>query len=130
MISGYVLSYKPLTISAFFHSNLVVQDIYQNNDPHLWTIPTEFRCSMLLFLIQCGVSRLHMAFRFTVIAGTVLSCAYTDSAHFASFTAGKLLAHVDVVARSHRAMPPELAVAKDVSGPIGQRWRVGWMGLF
>jgi peptidoglycan/LPS O-acetylase OafA/YrhL len=78
-------------------------DVWQDYDPHLWTIPTEFRCSMLLFLIQCGVARLRPAFRTATIAVLVLFCAYTSAEHVVLFFAGMFMAEVDVLVQSRNA---------------------------
>lgn len=91
-------------------------DTTQNYDPHLWTIPTEFRCSMLLFLIQCGVCRLRLAFRLAALTAAVCYCAYTDAEQVVLFLLGMLMAQIDVIIRTRaetKSRPP-LAVTEDI----------------
>lgn len=43
-------------------------------DVHLWTIPYEFGCSMVLFLVQCGVAPLRNTPRLIVTTSVILWC--------------------------------------------------------
>ncbi len=108
------------------------QDTWQNYDPHLWTIPTEFRCSMLLFLVQCGVSRLRLAFRVAVLAIAVFYSAFTDAEQITLFLVGMLMAQIDVIKRSRadtRSWPP-FASSKDMESKSGCRKRIIWIATF
>lgn len=108
------------------------QDTWQNYDPHLWTIPTEFRCSMLLFLIQCGVARLRLAFRVGVLGLLFCYAAYTDAEQIALFLVGMLMAQIDVVIMS-RANTRQLSpspLCKDTATPTNLRKRIFWITIF
>ncbi|KJK91909.1 hypothetical protein H633G_04234 [Metarhizium anisopliae BRIP 53284] len=64
---------------------------------HLWTIPIEFSCSMLLFLVIMGVSRLRTWMRLFVVG--VLIIHSNASGHWAVllFMAGLFIAETEVI---------------------------------
>lgn len=61
-------------------------------NPHLWTIPVEFRCSMVLFLVVLGLSRCRTPIRVLVECGILLNCFLYSRWDVALFMAGMLLA--------------------------------------
>lgn len=108
------------------------EDTSQEYDRHLWTIPTEFRCSMLLFLVQCGVARLRTKFRVTALAILVFYCAFTDAENIVLFIIGMLMAQIDVLLRARtetRSWQP-MEFAKDNEAPSGVYYRVVSIATF
>ena len=65
-------------------------------DVHLWTIPVEFRCSMMVFLTLVGTARLRRAWRGVVVGGLVLYAFVSQRWEMVLFYAGMVLAEVDV----------------------------------
>ena len=108
------------------------QDTWQNYDLHLWTIPTEFRGSMLLFLIHCAVARLRLAFRVAVLATLVAYSAYTDAEQIVLFLVGMLVAQVDVILRGPTKTEPwsPLIPVNEVGRAAAYYKRVGWIAVF
>ncbi|AEO62401.1 uncharacterized protein THITE_2106517 [Thermothielavioides terrestris NRRL 8126] len=70
-------------------------------DVHLWTIPVEFRCSMVLFLTMVGTARLRRPVRMAVVAGLVLFVYWSERWEMVLFYAGMVLAELDVVRGAH-----------------------------
>lgn len=91
-------------------------------DPHIWTIPVEYRCSMLLFLLAVGLARvktrLQIPFMVAIMAWAM------NSAHWelVLFLIGMVLAQIDVLlkARNERLTPCE--DADQVPG-----WKHQWL---
>ncbi|KIW14598.1 hypothetical protein PV08_07382 [Exophiala spinifera] len=68
-------------------------------DRHLWTIPVEFRCSMLVFVMLLATSRIRRRWRLGVHVAFLVNCLFTERYPESLFIAGILLAEVDT---SHR----------------------------
>ncbi|KAJ9640828.1 hypothetical protein H2204_003117 [Knufia peltigerae] len=68
-------------------------------DRHLWTIPVEFRCSMLVFVILLATARIRRKWRLCVQVAFLVNCLFTERYPESLFVAGMLLAEVDT---SHR----------------------------
>lgn len=125
-------------------------------DVHLWTIPIEFRASMMLFLTMVGLARMRTAVRMSCL-GLVIAFSYrSDRWEMVLFYVGMLYAELDIIRgahtnpatnaalQSHPPPPPphtlptsepkpmdyvgtgQTAVAKASSSRLG---RLGW-GLF
>src|SRR5205809_885103 len=41
---------------------------------HLWTIPVEFRCSMLVFVVLVGLAGLHAIIRLSLLSAVTIYC--------------------------------------------------------
>lgn len=93
-------------------------DTWQNHDPDLWDIPTKLCCLMVLFLIQCEVSRLHRAFRVATLVLLVLYSAFTDGEHVPSSRIGMVMAQVQIVIqdRANTSSLHSFDVVKDIEG--------------
>jgi peptidoglycan/LPS O-acetylase OafA/YrhL len=85
-------------------------------DPHLWTIPTEFQGSMLLFFVTIGVWHLRTAVRLTFVGFFILYCGYQGQNDILLFFGGMFLAEVDLILREE--------------GGRVQRYRWFWIVLF
>jgi peptidoglycan/LPS O-acetylase OafA/YrhL len=68
-------------------------------DPHLWTIPTEFQGSMLLFLVSLGLCNTKTMIRLSLIAALVIYCLWYGSNEIPLFFCGMFLAEIDMVIR-------------------------------
>lgn len=80
-------------------SNAWDWNLYFNNyDPHLWTIPLEFRSSMVLFLSLLALSRLRPIPRLTVMFVFMSLClAYWAHWEVFLFLAGAMFAELDII---------------------------------
>ncbi|AEO56000.1 hypothetical protein MYCTH_2124971 [Thermothelomyces thermophilus ATCC 42464] len=70
-------------------------------DVHLWTVPVEFRCSMVLFLTLLGTARLRRGWRFVVIGASVAFAYLSQRWELVLFYAGMVLAEMDVARSAH-----------------------------
>lgn len=65
-------------------------------DGHLWTIPVEFRSSMVLYLTQLGVSRLKDNVRLSILVALMVWVSFKDRWEMLLFYGGFLLAELDL----------------------------------
>ena len=66
-------------------------------DLHLWTIPTEFRCSLVLFLTIMATSRLRTRWRLSYVVTFIVYCIATNRRDVLLFLSGMLLAEIDLI---------------------------------
>ena len=71
-------------------------------DVHLWTIPVEFRCSLMLFLALIGLARVRTALRFTFLFLLVWFTYYWSRWEMVLFYSGMFLAELDIIRGVHR----------------------------
>ena len=91
---------------------------YNNYDPHLWTIPLEFRSSMLLFLSLLGFSRLRPLPRLVAMLALCSLCfIYWARWEVFLFLAGMLFAELDLVSGIFTDTSPLDEKAKGGSRP-------------
>ncbi|KAI1188121.1 acyltransferase family-domain-containing protein [Nemania serpens] len=70
-------------------------------DVHLWTIPLEFRCSMMLFLVLVGTARLRENVRLAVVGLLAWFVLRSDRWEMLLFLAGMVIADLDVRRNAH-----------------------------
>ena len=68
-------------------------------DPHLWTIPIEFRASMILFMFIICISRFRRPFRLALSGAFWVYCMWCDKWHVALFITGMCIADVSLDSR-------------------------------
>ncbi len=80
-------------------SNVWNWDLYFNNyDPHLWTIPLEFRSSIVLFITLLAFSRLRPAARLVLMFSLVSICLLCWARwEVFLFLAGMIFAELDII---------------------------------
>jgi len=71
-------------------------------DRHLWTIPTEFRASMVLFLTHFAVARLRTPIRLVMLGGLIWWALHWDRWEVILFWSGCILAEIDLIKLSRR----------------------------
>ncbi|KAI1845207.1 hypothetical protein JX266_008754 [Neoarthrinium moseri] len=76
-------------------------------DVHLWTIPVEYRCSMMLFLVLFGLARLRTGVRFFCLAVITWFSLRNDRWEMFLFLAGMALAEMDLIRGIHNQPPPQ-----------------------
>jgi peptidoglycan/LPS O-acetylase OafA/YrhL len=72
-------------------------------DVHLWTIPVEFRCSMVLFIVLMGVAKLRTWIRFVTLLGVSWFTYRNDRWEMLLFLSGTLLAELDLISAARKA---------------------------
>ncbi|KAI0443720.1 acyltransferase family-domain-containing protein [Xylaria telfairii] len=70
-------------------------------DVHLWTIPLEFRCSMMLFLIIVGTARLRENIRLAIVGLLAWFVLRNDRWEMLLFLAGMTIAELDLRRNAH-----------------------------
>ncbi|KAI0184353.1 acyltransferase family-domain-containing protein [Xylaria flabelliformis] len=70
-------------------------------DVHLWTIPLEFRCSMVLFLILVGTARLRENVRLVIVGLLAWFVLRNDRWEMLLFLAGMTIAELDLRRNAH-----------------------------
>lgn len=82
------------------------QPYYNHYDPHLWTVPYEFRSSLILVLVLVALARCRTAVRWLLVLALVLFNAAWARWEVVLFLAGAWLAELDMVtgARGRPAM--------------------------
>jgi peptidoglycan/LPS O-acetylase OafA/YrhL len=70
---------------------------YNYYNPHLWTIPLEFRSSLILFIVILGTSRLVAPVRMTVVSALIWFCMRYGRWEIVLFLFGMLMAEVDLI---------------------------------
>ena len=66
-------------------------------DIHLWTIPVEFRCSMVLFLTIAGLAMVRTRVRLITVAALVVCSFQFDVFELGLFWGGMLLAELNLI---------------------------------
>jgi peptidoglycan/LPS O-acetylase OafA/YrhL len=75
-------------------------------DVHLWTIPVEFRASLILFLTLLGLARLKPWVRMSALLALMLFVLRKDRWEMLLFYMGMFLAELDLVSPQTAAKPP------------------------
>ncbi|KAF4546546.1 Acyltransferase protein [Lasiodiplodia theobromae] len=70
---------------------------YNLYDPHVWTIPLEYRASMVLFLNLICLSRARTAWRLAFTVSFIIFCARWARFEVVLFLSGSLLAELDLI---------------------------------
>lgn len=110
---------------------------YNNYNPHLWTIPVEFRCSLVLFLTALATSRLTSPVRMALVASLTWFCMRYGRWDVVLFLVGMQMAELDLINKTWER--PTATMADDklyirslrggkVIGAISRR-RL-WIGVF
>ncbi|RVX69738.1 hypothetical protein B0A52_06383 [Exophiala mesophila] len=76
-----------------------------DHDKHLWTIPVEFKCSMVLFLVLTGTSLLKTGWRLIIHFCITYYCLLNDFRNASLFIGGMVLAELDIIRRRPGAFP-------------------------
>ncbi|XXH03942.1 Dipeptidyl-peptidase 5 [Hypoxylon texense] len=77
-------------------------------DVHLWTIPVEFRCSMMLFLVMLGTARLRTGIRFLCLGILMWFVLRSDRWEMLLFFWGMVIAELDLIRGAHEPNAPQL----------------------
>ncbi|KAG8624355.1 hypothetical protein KVT40_007422 [Elsinoe batatas] len=84
--------YDLLDFFTHFHWTMTRYDI------HLWTIPVELRCSLLLFLTHLALAPLHVRARLSLLTISILlALTWGDTWEMALFWTGQLLCEIDFI---------------------------------
>lgn len=95
-------------------------------DRHLWTIPVEYRCSMVLFLTHVMVARMPPRIRLSVLVGLIALGVNWNRWDLCPFWAGMIIAELDLIRieQTSNKLPPT-AVASNAPNPEKTRCHTG-----
>lgn len=79
--------------------------VYNEYDPHTWTIPLEFRSSMVLFLALVGTAGLKEKWRLGAIIVLCTYCLKVARWEVGLFLGGVVLAQVDLTVSTFEVLP-------------------------
>lgn len=118
---------------------------YNNYNPHLWTIPVEFRSSIVLFVTILAVSRFRTKVRLILEAMTLLFCIRWGRWDVVLFLSGLILAEIDLengiwnnnpttASKSESALTTvdleKLVDTTSIQSFIRRRQKAIWIGVF
>ena len=93
---------------------------YNYYNPHLWTIPVEFRSSIVLFLSILACGRLRPRWRLTLISLETLYCIRWGRWDIVLFLAGMILAEIDLICGLWDHRPITTTAYHPISDPEAQ----------
>lgn len=70
---------------------------YGSYDTHLWTMPTEYYCSIALYIVLVATCRLYTSYRLLCHTLLVLYCWLASHQHYALFFSGMTIAEADTL---------------------------------
>ncbi|CAD0085698.1 unnamed protein product, partial [Aureobasidium vineae] len=97
---------------------------YVWGDGHLWTIPLEFRASIVLYATQLGLCRLRMRYRIFCLVGLMSWAHYSDHWVVLLFFLGFMLADLDI---RRTALASANTFSTTVSSPI---FNMVWTAIY
>lgn len=104
---------------------------YNHYDPHLWTIPVEFRSSIVLFGTIIALAKSRAAYRLTLLFGFICFCVWWDRWEVTLFLAGMFIAEIDLILGIAEPLIPLNEKAPQNSGRILQQFRRWlWIAIF
>ncbi|TKA28435.1 hypothetical protein B0A50_03902 [Salinomyces thailandicus] len=93
-------------------------DPWLSYNPHTWSIPVEFKGSIIIYTALLAFSRCTRRARFFCEAALTYYFMYiADGAHFAMFMAGMMLCDADIAAQNDD-LPSWFAIIKEFETPI------------
>lgn len=81
---------------------------YGKYDTHLWTMPTEFYCSLALFIVLLATCQLWTRYRILLHGLLVAWCWLTSHVNHGLFFAGLLIAEFDILLKNRHGPSEEL----------------------
>ena len=94
-------------------------------DRHLWTIPNEFRASMVLFLTHFGIARMKTTIRLATVLGLIWWGMHWDRWEICLFWSGCFLAELDQI-RIARENTIQTPTYMNRSGNKNRQWDRLW----
>jgi peptidoglycan/LPS O-acetylase OafA/YrhL len=104
---------NPFTFSLDYNGNF---------DPHIWTIPIEYRCSMVLFLVAVGLARVKTKLQIPFMVAIMAWTMNTVHWELILFLIGMILAQIDVLLQARKESLTLCGNADQVP-----RWKKQWL---
>lgn len=84
----------------YYNKNGFLMPYYNNYDPHLWTVPFEYRSSLVVTIVLLALSHCKTFARLTLTFGTIIFCGMWDRWELVCFLSGTFLCDLDIATRA------------------------------
>ncbi|KAF2430113.1 hypothetical protein EJ08DRAFT_252050 [Tothia fuscella] len=84
----------------YYNRNGFLLPYYNAYDPHLWTVPFEYRSSLILSIAILAFSRCKTVARLLLVASTIIFCGLWDRWELVCFLSGSLICDIDISLRT------------------------------
>jgi peptidoglycan/LPS O-acetylase OafA/YrhL len=98
----YLKSFLDIWYWGDGHERRDRQGPYNFYGPQLWTIPIEFDCSMILFMLVAATARCSSRVRLTILTGLIIGLLFAFRWDVALFVAGMALAELNIIAAERK----------------------------
>jgi peptidoglycan/LPS O-acetylase OafA/YrhL len=83
----------------YYNRNGFLLPYYNTYDPHLWTVPFEYRSSLVVTMVLLAFSHCKAFVRLTLTFGTIIFCGMWDRWELVCFLSGTFLCDIDITIR-------------------------------
>lgn len=90
---------------------------YSLYDPHTWTIPVEFKGSMVLFILLVAAAGLKQGWRIGLVVLVTIFCFASQRWEVATFTGGALVAELHLIAAARQEKSCALPLDEKAPAP-------------
>jgi peptidoglycan/LPS O-acetylase OafA/YrhL len=98
---------------------------YNQYDPHLWTVPFEYRSSLIVTLVLLAFSRCKFNARVLFVASTIIFCGCWDRWELVCFLSGTLLCDIDIFNQHRDRRPARLETIFEEDEEKLPQWESG-----
>lgn len=84
----------------YYNKNGFLMPYYNNYDPHLWTVPFEYRSSLIVTMVLLSLSHCKTFARLALTFGTIIFCGMWDRWELVCFLSGTFLCDLDIATRA------------------------------
>ncbi|QDS70833.1 hypothetical protein FKW77_005065 [Venturia effusa] len=91
----------------YYNKNGFLMPYYNDYDPHLWTVPFEYRSSLVVTMVLLAFSRCKTFPRLALMVGTIIFCGMWDRWELVCFLTGTLLCDLDIATRGAAVNDPD-----------------------
>lgn len=85
----------------YYNKNGFLMPYYNDYDPHLWTVPFEYRSSLVVTMVLLAFSHCKTLARLALTLATILFCGMWDRWELVCFLSGTFLCDIDLATIAH-----------------------------
>ncbi|TID26695.1 hypothetical protein E6O75_ATG01188 [Venturia nashicola] len=93
----------------YYNKNGFLMPYYNNYDPHLWTVPYEYRSSLVVTMVLLAFSHCKTYSRLALTLSTIIFCGMWDRWELVCFLSGTFLCDLDIGVRGAAFSDPDCA---------------------
>lgn len=91
----------------YYNKNGFLMPYYNNYDPHLWTVPFEYRSSLIVTMVLLALSHCKTSARLALTLGSIIFCGMWDRWELVCFLSGTFLCDLDITTRGAAFSDPD-----------------------